>query len=43
MQMSEVDRAFAERSLVAREVERLLRGIQADLGFEGGVSTFENG
>lgn len=28
---------------VAGEVKRLLRGVQADLGFEGGVWTTDNG
>ena len=43
------DAAFApdivelgERRFVAREVERLLRGLQADLGFKGGISTAED-
>ena len=33
----------AERAFVAREVDRLMRGLQADLGFQGGVPTFEDG
>lgn len=32
-----------ERAYVAGEVERLMRGLQADLGFEGGIPTCENG
>ena len=44
------DREFApditdslERAFVAEEVERLMRGVQSDMGFEGGVSVPENG
>ena len=33
----------AERAFEAQEVERLMRGIQADLGFEGGISISEDG
>lgn len=33
----------AERGFLAREVERLMRGVQADLGFKGGVPRGENG
>ena len=32
-----------ERDFLAAEVERLMRGLQADLGFTGGVPTEENG
>lgn len=32
-----------ERAFMAKEVERLMRGLQADLGFPGGVVTEENG
>ena len=33
----------AERAYVAREVERLMRGLQAEMGFEGGYSQPESG
>lgn len=33
----------AERRYLAREVERLMRGMQADMGFKGGVARDENG
>lgn len=32
-----------ERTFVSKEVERLMRGVQSDMGFEGGVSISENG
>ena len=32
-----------ERQLLAIEVERLMRGLQSELGFAGGTSTFEHG
>ena len=35
--------APAERAFVAKEVERLMRGLQSDLGFKGGISTAESG
>jgi hypothetical protein len=33
----------AERAFVAREVERLMRGLQAEMGFDGGHSEPESG
>lgn len=33
----------AERNFVANEVERLMRGLEYEMGFEGGVSSPENG
>jgi chorismate-pyruvate lyase len=33
----------AERAFVAREVERLMRALQDEMGFEGGISASENG
>lgn len=33
----------AERAFVAEEVERLMRGLQADMDFKGGVSMPDNG
>jgi hypothetical protein len=33
----------SQREFLAREVERLMRGVQADLGLAGGVSTPERG
>ena len=33
----------AERRFMAVEVERLMRGLQADLGLKGGIATRENG
>lgn len=33
----------AERRYLAQEVERLMRGLQSDLGFQGGIRTPENG
>ena len=32
-----------ERDFIAVEVERLMRGLQSDLGFKGGIQTFEDG
>jgi hypothetical protein len=33
----------AERDFVAKEVERLMRGLEYEMGFENGVSSPENG
>jgi hypothetical protein len=33
----------AERTFVADEVERLMRGLEYEMGFEGGISSPENG
>jgi hypothetical protein len=33
----------AERAFVAREVERLMRALQAEMGFDEGISAPENG
>lgn len=33
----------AERRYLAQEVERLMRGLQSEMGFKGGVPTEENG
>lgn len=32
-----------ERAFVAKEVERLMRGLQNEMGFDGGISSAENG
>lgn len=33
----------AERLFLAQEVERLMRGLQSEMGFKGGIPTSENG
>lgn len=33
----------AERQFLADEVERLMRGLQSEMGFKGGIAVSENG